>query len=209
MTDDAPGADPEDETAVEIATEEARSAAARPPALVLAISLAVLFGILAVVFAVLAATADGGGEGGRVTSLRRTAGEMAEAFFTWDYQDLDAHRDRVLALSTGSFRSEYEKQFDEGIRNVITQTKSSSKAFVQDVYVSEIDEERAEAVVVVDLEQTGAAGPRNQTDIYVVITFVEVDRDWKVDDVTDPFPVENLPGGAASSSTTTAPVPVP
>jgi hypothetical protein len=177
----------------------------RPPALVLAVSLAVLFGILAVVFAVLAASGDGDGEGSGVTSLRRAAGEMAEAFFTWDYQDLDAHRDRVLSLSTGSFRKEYEEQFDAGIRDVITQTKSSSKAFVQDVYVSEVEEERAEAVVVVDLEQDGAAGPRNQRDIYVVITFVDVDGSWKVDDVTDPFPAT----GGLPTSTTSPGAPVP
>jgi hypothetical protein len=186
--------------------------APRPPAFVLAVSLAVLFGLLAVVFAVLAASGDGSGEGGQVTSLRRAAGEMAEAFFTWDYEDLDAHRDRVLALATGSFRNEYEEQFDASLRDVITTARSTSEAFVQDVYVSEIDEERAEAVVVVDLEQDGVAGPRDQTDIYVVITFVEVDGDWKVDDVTDPFPVGGLPGGsgaATSGSTTTAPVPVP
>jgi hypothetical protein len=179
--------------------------APRPPAFVLAVSLAVLFGLLAVVFAVLAASGDGSGEGGQVTSLRRAAGEMAEAFFTWDYEDLDAHRDRVLALSTGSFRKEYEEQFDAGIRDVITQTKSSSKAFVQDVYVSEVEEERAEAVVVVDLEQDGAAGPRNQTDIYVVITFVDVDGSWKVDDVTDPFPAT----GGLPTSTTSPGAPVP
>ena len=189
----------------EEATEPAAPTSSRPPALVLAVSLAVLFGILAVVFAVLAASGDGSGEGSQVASLRRAAGEMAEAFFTWDHEDLDAHRDRVLALSTGSFRKEYEEQFDAGIRDVITQTRSSSKAFVQDVYVSEVDEERAEAVVVVDLEQDGAGGPRNQTDIYVVITFVDVDGDWKVDDVTDPFPAT----GGVPTSTTSATVPVP
>jgi Mce-associated membrane protein len=176
---------------------------ARPPALVLAISLAVVFGVLAAVFGVLAVRGDDG-EGEGTTSLRRAAGEMAEAFFTWDHRDLDAHRDRVLALATGSFRSEYEDQFDASIRDVITTAESTSQAFVKDVYVSEIDEERAEAVVVVDLEQDGVAGPRTQTDIYVVITFVEVDGQWKVDDVTDPFPVGGLPGGATTSS-----VPVP
>lgn len=185
--------------------------AARPPAFVLAVSLAVVFGILAVVFAVLAVGGDDG-EGSRVSGLRRAAGEMAEAFFTWDHQDLDAHRDRVLVLATGSFRSEYEDQFDASIRNVITQAQSTSQAFVQDVYVSEIDEERAEAVVVVDLEQDGVAGPRTQRDIYVVITFVEVDGDWKVDDVTDPFPVGGLPNGSTGSgpdSTTSSSAPVP
>ena len=184
---------------------------ARPPGLVLAVSLAVLFGVLAAVFAILAVGGDDG-EGGRVADLRRSAGEMAEAFFTWDHRDLDAHRDRVLELATGSFRNEYDEQFDASIRDVITTAQSTSQAFVNDVYVSEIDEERAEAVVVVDLEQDGVAGPRTQTDIYVVITFVEVDGDWKADDVTDPFPVGGLPGGSGasgSSSTTTAPVPGP
>jgi hypothetical protein len=203
------------DTSAEDAAEEERAPAGagptRPPALVLAVSLAVLFGVLAAVFAILAVSGDDG-EGGRVGDLRRTAGEMAEAFFTWDYQDLDAHRDRVLALATGSFRSSYDEEFDGSLRELITTTESTSQAFVNDVYVSEIDEERAEAVVVVDLEQTGTGGPRTTPDIYLLITFVEVDGDWKVDDVTDPFPIRSAPdgaGGPGSSSTTTAPAPVP
>ena len=187
--------------------------ATRSAALVLAITLAVVFAVLAVVFAFVASDeVTTKGEGGSVKSLRQAAGEMAEAFFTWDHRDLDAHRDRVLALATGSFRSEYEDQFDASIRNVITQAQSTSQAFVQDVYVSEIDEERAEAVVVVDLEQDGVAGPRTQRDIYVVITFVEVDGSWKVDDVTDPFPaggVQNVTVPSDPSSTTSSSVPVP
>ena len=56
---------------------------------------------------------------------------------------------------------------------------------MKDVYVSQIDEERAEAIVVADVDQDGAGGPRTLYDIYILLTFVEVDGDWKVDQVTD------------------------
>ncbi len=48
---------------------------------------------------------------------------------------------------------------------------------MKDVYVSEIDDERAEAIVVLDVDQDGTGGPRTIFDIYVLLTFVEVDGD--------------------------------
>ena len=199
---------PADEAEVLSAPE----AGSRPPGLVLAVSLAVIFALAAAVFGVLALGSDDG-ESDRVSSLRVAAGQMGEAFFTYHYQDLDAHKAKVLELATGSFRNEYEDEFERGLRGIITEVESTSQGFVKDIYVSEIDEERAEAIVVLDVDQDGTGGPRTLFDVYVLLTFVEVGGDWKVDDVTDP----NLPFGGGgdpgvgtdTTSTTTAAVPVP
>ncbi len=184
----------------------------RSPALVLAVSLAVVFGSAAAVFGILA-VGDDGDSSGRVADLRRAAGEMGEAFFTYDHQDLDAHLSRVLALSTGSFRNEYEEEFERGLRDLIVQLQSSSTGFVKDVYVSEIDEETAEAIVVLDVDQDGTGGPRTVFDVYALLTFVEVDGEWKVDQVTDlkvPFGGGTDAGsGSGGATTTSVSLPIP
>lgn len=168
----------------------------RSAALILATTLAVVFGVAAAVLGVLAADRDGTDP--RLEEVRRTAGRFAEALVTYDYRDPDAHRAAVLALSTGSFRDEYEDAFDDGLALVIDEVQATSTGFVKDIYVSELDEERAQAIVVVDIDHDGTGGPRTLLDVYFRVTFVEVDGAWKVDQVTD----LNFDAGATPASTT-------
>jgi hypothetical protein len=179
----------------------------RSAALVLAVSLAVVFGIVAAVLAVLVAGDDGGSQAD--DELRAAAGAAAEALLTYEFEDPEAHRDAVLGLATGSFRSEYEDAFDQSLRELITQVQASSEGFAKEIYVSAIDEERAEAIVVTDVTRDGAGGPRTLFDIYMLLTFVEVDGEWKVDQVTDlNFRAEGSnDAGAGSTTSTSAPVP--
>jgi Mce-associated membrane protein len=151
---------------------------------VLAVSLAVAFGLLAAVLAVLLADARSDADDA-ASDLRRTAGQFGEALVTYDHRDPEAHRDAVLGMATGSFREEYEDAFEGELVQIITEVEAVSQGFVKDVFVSEIDEESASAVVVVDVEHDGAAGPRTLYDIYFRLTFVRVGGDWKVDQVID------------------------
>lgn len=151
-------------------------------ALVLAVSVAVLFAVAAGVLAVLLA---GNGDEGELEELRQTAGRFGAALVTYDYHDPEAHRDAVLDFATGSFREEYEDAFDQGLGQIITEVEAVSTGYVKDVYVSAIDEERAQAIVVVDIEHDGTSGPNTLYDVYFRITLVDVGGDWKVDEVTD------------------------
>jgi hypothetical protein len=119
----------------------------------------------------------------------------------------------VLALSTGSFRGEYEEAFDQGLAELITRVQATSRGFVKDIYVSEIDAERGEAIVVADVTRDGAGGARTIPDIYILLTFVEVDDGWKLDQVTD---LNFAEAGAqtpttdpSAATTTSSSVPVP
>ena len=67
--------------------------------------------------------------------------------------------------------------------------------------MSELGDADAQAIVVLDLEVDGVAGPRTQRDLYVRLTFVEVDGESKVDQVTD----LNFDPGAGTSTTVGAP----
>ena len=174
-------------------------ASGRSAAFVLVTSLAVALAVAVAVLAVLLAGDDGGSE--RIDEVRQAAGTFGEALLTYDYQDPDAHRDKVLALSTGSFRQEYEEAFDAGLGPMISGAEAVSKGVAKDVYVSELGEADAQAIVVLDIEITGIAGPRTLRDFYVRLTFVEVKGEWKVDQVTD----LKIDPGAATTSTTGAP----
>jgi hypothetical protein len=154
----------------------------RPTVLVLAISLAVLFAIAAGVLAVLLAGDD---SSGGTDELRTAAGRFGEALVTYDYHDPAAHRDAVLGFATGSFRDEYQAAFDQGLSKIITEVKAVSTGYVKDVYLSAVDEERAQAIVVVDIEHQGTSGPSTLYDVYFRLTLVHVGGEWKVDQVTD------------------------
>lgn len=177
--------------------DEDISSPGRTPFLVAA-ALAIVFAITAAVLAVLfAGKGDDGSE-----RLRETAGRFGEALVSYDYHDPDAHRDTVLGFATGSFRDEYEAAFDQGLSKVITEVKAVSRGHVKDVYLSAVDEERAQAIVVVDIDHEGASGPNTLYDVYFRLTLVKVGGSWKVDQVTD---LNFDGGGAVTPGTTTTP----
>ncbi len=171
----------------------------RSPALILVTTLAVALAVAVAVLTVLLAADDDGSD--RMEEVRRAAGAFGEALVTYDFHDPDAHRDAVLALSTGSFRDEYQDAFDAGLADVITEVEAVSTGVATDVYVSELGESDAQAIVVLDVEVTGVSGPRTQQDLYVRLTFVEVQGAWKVDQVTD----LNFDPGSATTTTPGAP----
>jgi len=151
------------------------------PALVLAVSLAVVLAVVAAVLAVLLAAEEDDAD----EDLRRAAGEFGELFVSYDHEDPEAHRDAVLARSTGAFRGEYETAFDEGLSDLITELGATSQGFLKDVYLTEVDRGQALAIVVLDIETDGASGPNTLFDVYIRLTLVSVDGRWLVDDVTD------------------------
>ncbi len=176
------------------------------PGYVVAVSLAVLFGLAAVVLGVLLASEDA--DDGGLGELRSAAGRFGEALVTYDFHDPEAHRDGVLELATGSFRQDYEDAFDQGLGQIITQVQAVSVGSVNDVFVSSVDDDQAQAVVSLDIEVSGTSGERTLTDQYVLLTLIRLDAGWRVDQVTDlSFPDAGAAAraGDGSATTTTAP----
>ncbi len=180
----------------------------RGPGFVVAVSRAVLFGLAAVVLGVLLVS-DEGDDGG-LDDLRSAAGRFGEALVTYDFSDPEAHRDAVLELATGSFRQDYEDAFDQGLGQIITQVQATSIGSVNDVFLSSVDDDQAQAVVSLDIEVSGTSGERTLTDQYVLLTLIHLEAGWRVDQVTDlSFPDAGAgpPVTDGSATTTTAPVP--
>lgn len=174
------------------------------PVLIVAVTLAVLFAITSAVLAVLVVGDDG--EGG-LDELRTAAGRFGQALVTYDYHDPDAHRDAVLELASGSFREDYEDAFEQGLGQIITQVEAVSTGSVNDVFLSSVDDDQAQAVVSLDIDVSGTSGERTLTDQYLLLTLIRLDAGWRVDQVTDlSFPdTGGAPVSAESTTTTAAP----
>ena len=117
--------------------------------------------------------------------VERVSGELAAALLTYDFEDLDASRDRVLARSTGKFRKEYEEAFESGLRTLLTETKATSRGTVTDIYVGDIEDSTASSIVVANAVADGTSGRRASLASYIQLDLVEVGGRWRVDGVTN------------------------
>lgn len=164
--------------------------------------LCIVLGLACLGFAVLAAVSTSrlDHERGDREAVEDVSGRFASALLTYDYQDLPAAKKRVLALSTGKFRREYEQAFSNGLDVLFKETKATSAGTVTDVFVGPIDNGTVTVIAVVDAVAKGATGGRRLVSSYVELQLVKVDGVWKVDGVT------NLNLGAGASDT---PVPAP
>lgn len=119
-----------------------------------------------------------------IEQVREVAGEFGATTLTYDYRDLAPFKRRMNAHATGTFR----RQLQEGLRGLetlITQLKSRSEATVKRIYVSEVDEHGASALVVVEARaQNGDDPPRTLEEAYIELQLVKVDGRWRIDGVS-------------------------
>jgi len=157
--------------------------------------------VLAVVLAALAASQRSQleRERGDRSEIESVSGELATALLTYDYQNLGASRDRVLARATGKFRKEYDSAYDTQIKPLLTATKATSHGTVTDIYVSRVADGTASVIVVANAVADGAAGKRATLDSYIRLDLVKVGEHWRVDGVT------NLTFGGAGATAQTTP----
>jgi hypothetical protein len=135
------------------------------------------------------------------TDAARVAGEFTETLFTFDGADPTANLDRLKELATKA----YQPKVDDARQTALAggtegQTEAAMSAHVTDVFLTELDGDRAHAVSRADwlLE---AGGQRLGLDLYLRIDLERVGGTWKVDEVT--ALTAKQPGG--SSTSTTAP----
>lgn len=172
--------------------------------------LCIVLAVAAFAFAVIAAVAtqrldEGAGERDEIRSVSH---QFGEALLTYDYENLDAAKRRVLSLSTGSFRDEYEKAFDGGLALLLRETKAKSVGETEEVFIGPIEEEGSSVttIVVVNAVAAGTAGRRVLADSYIRLQLVKVGGRWRVDGVTNlnlAAPTSDLP--LPTTTTTTPP----
>jgi Mce-associated membrane protein len=159
---------------------------------------------LSLVAATLASSSSA--ERGDRRQVEDVSGRFATALLTYDYQDLKTAKARVLALSTGKFKAEYEQAFTGGLDKLFTETQARSAGTVEQIFVGDIEDDSVTTVVVVNAVAKGSAGSRRLISSYIQLQLVKVKGRWRVDGVT------NLNLGAPSTdspalptTTTTAP----
>jgi Mce-associated membrane protein len=128
-------------------------------------------------------------------AVQDASGRFASALLTYDFNDLPRAKQRVLALSTGKFRREYEQAFDGGLDTLFRETQARSAGTVTDVFVGEIEDGSVTTIAVVDAVARGTTGSRRLISSYIELQLVKVKGEWKVDGVT------NLNLGAGSPDT--------
>lgn len=184
---------------------------------VLTIGLAAV-AIVAVVVAVLQAgdASDLREERADRREVRRVAAAFGEAYLSYDFDDVDASSEAVRALSTDAFAAGFEETSAPGIQELFASNQTRTTASIGDVFVGDVEDGRARALVIADVEASSAAsGSQRLTGLAFILDLVVEAGEWRVSAVVPaPRPEISGPGGAptSTSTTTTAPtaeVPAP
>ncbi|MFD1539889.1 hypothetical protein [Nonomuraea guangzhouensis] len=112
------------------------------------------------------------------------ASAFGKALLSYDYQDLQATRATLTAQATGDFLATYDEAFGGAMAQVIVKLKAVSQANVREVYLSDVDEATAHAIVVVDQQVNTSEAIRSVKDSHLKISLVKEKGVWKVHDVS-------------------------
>ncbi|MCK2218077.1 hypothetical protein MF672_030440 [Actinomadura sp. ATCC 31491] len=113
-----------------------------------------------------------------------TASAFSKSLLSYDYRDLQTTRSTLSAQATGDFLATYDQAFGGAMAQVIVKLKAVAQATVREVYLSDVDEATAHAIVVVDQQVNSAEAIRSVRDSHLKIALVKEKGVWKVRDVT-------------------------
>ncbi len=170
-----------------------------------------MFGVLTAAVVVAGALAIGkGGDVARLEDERDARRQVAaaaatfgEVYLTYDFDDVDASSDRVVELVTPDFAEDFADTRAPGIEELFANLETSTRATTTEVFVGDVTDDTARALVVVDVDaSSGATGTQTLTDLTFVIDLERIDGEWLVANVA-PAPQPDLEGGEEPASTTT------
>ncbi|TNY36576.1 hypothetical protein [Thermomonospora catenispora] len=118
------------------------------------------------------------------TAVRTRAAEFGVALLSYDHNDLKAARERVMSMASDDFAKTYDVAFTGGLEGVIGRLKADATATVRNVYVSEVNDTAAKAIVVLDSEVKSTAGTRRVLGSYLEMNLVRQNGQWKVTEVS-------------------------
>ncbi|MBE1533128.1 hypothetical protein [Actinomadura algeriensis] len=117
-------------------------------------------------------------------AVREQAGEFGQALLSYDHEHLQDARNRVLSLASEDFAKTYDVAFTGGLEGVITKLKADASATVRAVYLGDVDETTARAIVVMDSEVRSSAGTRRVLGSHLDMRLMLKDGRWRVTEVT-------------------------
>ncbi|MBB5077302.1 hypothetical protein [Nonomuraea endophytica] len=116
--------------------------------------------------------------------VSQAAHTFGQSLLSYDYQSLQATRTKLMAMATGDFLNTYDDAFGGVMEQVIVKLQAVSVATVRDVYLADVDQSSAHAIVVVDQQVTTAKAIRSVKDSHLKIALVREKGSWKVREVT-------------------------
>ena len=139
--------------------------------------------------------------------VARVAAAFGEAYLSYDFDDVEASSEAVRALATDAFAAGFEETSAPGIQELFASNQTTTVATVEEVFVGDVGDGRARALVVVDVAAASAAtGTQELSDLSFVLDLVDEDGEWLVSAVAPaPRPDISDPTGAPTAPTTTAP----
>jgi Mce-associated membrane protein len=149
---------------------------------------------------------DLAGERSERKSAETAASSFAEKLLTYDYKDLTATKDGLAPLMTDTYKQKFADAFAIGLEPQITKLQATSVAHVKDVYLTEIADGKAKAIVVVDADGSSTAGTRTLRGTYMELDLVKTNGRYLVDELktiaTDS--ADLTPAGATGTTTPTS-----
>lgn len=128
---------------------------------------------------------------------------FGEVYLTYDFDDVDASSDRVLELVTPDFAEDFADTRAPGIEELFASLETSTQATTTEVFVGDVTDDIARALVVVDVDASStASGTQTLTDLTFVLDLERIDGAWLVANVA-PAPQPDIEGDAPAASTTT------
>ncbi|MEV0228775.1 hypothetical protein [Nonomuraea sp. NPDC050786] len=112
------------------------------------------------------------------------ANAFSRALLSYDYRNLQSTRSTLAAQATGDFLATYDAAFGGAMAQVIVKLKATSQATVREVYLADVDEATAHAIVVVDQQVNTSEAIRSVKDSHLKISLVKEKGIWKIHDVT-------------------------
>ena len=143
--------------------------------------------------------------------VKARAGEFGQALLSYDHRSLQAARKRVLAMASEDFAKTYDVAFTGGLESVITRLKADATASVRTVYLGDVDESSARAIVVMDSEVRSSAGTRRVLGSHLDMRLERKGGTWRITEVTSIGAADESmtdPDGKKQGGTTPA-VPAP
>lgn len=143
--------------------------------------------------------------------VRTRSAEFSQALLAYRHTELDDARERISSLSSAEFGQSYQTAFD-GLAEVIRKYEADAKATVRDIYVNEVDGQRARTLVVLDTEVSSTAGVRRVLGTKLMLELILEKGVWKVDSMatlaaddeslTNPDGTTEKPGTETETETT-------
>ncbi|XVQ06342.1 hypothetical protein ACQP1W_27160 [Spirillospora sp. CA-255316] len=144
--------------------------------------------------------------------VRARSGEFGQALLSYDHRNLQAARNRVLSLASEDFAKTYDVAFTGGLESVITRLKADATATVRTIYLGDIDESSARAIVVMDAEVRSSAGTRRVLGSHLDMRLVRKGERWRITEVTSIGAADESmtdPNGKKQGGGTPLPAPAP